>query len=379
MAPESSTSSVAGTAAAGGAAGGEASGRGSRLRNSRLAPVVRWETALVVALVVVGVLGSQISSEFFSSYNIFTAQTNIGDLALMALPMTLIILTGEIDLSVASTAGLSAELMGSLWLHHWPLGLIFLTCLVMGAACGALNGFLVTQVGLPSLAVTIGTLTLYRGLADVVLGSATVSNFPTFWTGAGIDGFAGIDWISWSMFFFVVLTFLVWVMLRLTSLGRSLYAIGLNQEAAFHAGIRVKRIKMSLFVVSGIVCAAVGILYAFELASASENIAYGFELQVVTIVLLGGVSIFGGKGSIIGVLLAALTYAGLRSALLLTNSINANDFQIVSGGLLILSVLIPNAALFTQRGRELLARRRAQSQLGRRGDPAPDTGAAEHG
>ncbi len=123
--------------------------------------------------------------------------------------------------------------------------------------------------------------------------------------------------------------------------GRSLYAIGLNEEAAFHSGIRVKRIKLSLYVLSGFVCSAVGILYAFELSSATENIGIGFELQVVTIVLLGGVSIFGGRGTILGVALAALIYAGLRSALLLTSSFNENDFQVVSGGLLILSVLDP--------------------------------------
>ena len=142
----------------------------------------------------------------------------------------------------------------------------------------------------------------------------------------------------------MILAIATGVMLRMTGLGRSLYAIGLNQEAAFHAGIRVKRIKMSLFVLSGLVCAAVGILYAFELASAAENIGIGFELQVVTIVLLGGVSIFGGRGTILGVALAAAVYALLRSALLLTSSFNENDFQVVSGGLLILSVLVPNLA-----------------------------------
>ena len=136
----------------------------------------------------------------------------------------------------------------------------------------------------------------------------------------------------------------------MTPLGRSLYAIGNNQEAAFHAGIRVKRIKLRLFVLSGFVCAAVGMLYAFELSSAGENIGIGFELQVITIVLLGGVSIFGGTGTILGVALAAFVYAGLRSALLLTSSFNENDFQVVSGGLLILSVLIPNVAVVRHSG-----------------------------
>ena len=156
-------------------------------------------------------------------------------------------------------------------------------------------------------------------------------------------------------------------MLRMTPLGRSLYAIGLNQEAAFHAGIRVKRIKLWLFVLSGFVCAAVGILYTFELSSAAENIGIGFELQVITIVLLGGVSIFGGSGTILGVALAAFVYAGLRSALLLTSSFNENDFQIVSGGLLILSVLDPE-----HRRRSSLA----GARLAARAAPRPTGGLA---
>ena len=344
-----------------------------RLTSARLEPVLGWESALVVALILVFLLGTSISPEFTSSYNLFTTCTNIGDLAIMALPMTLIIITGEIDLSVASTLALSAELMGVLWLHHWAMPLIFVVVLVMGGVAGAINGILVTRVGLPSLAVTIGTLTLYRGLANVVLGPTSVSNFPAKYTTVGVNGFLGIPWLSWSVAVFAVLAIATGLMLRLTSLGRSIYAIGLNQEAAFHAGIRVKRIKLSLFVLSGVVCAAVGILYAFELSSAAENIGIGFELQVVTIVLLGGVSIFGGRGTILGVALAALVYAGLRSALLLTSSFNENDFQIVSGGVLILSVLVPNVTTFARRGRELMARRRGRGQVPTASAPATGT------
>jgi rhamnose transport system permease protein len=326
--------------------------------------LLRWDSALVVALVAVVILGTSISGQFTNSYNLFTTSTNIGDLAIMALPMTLIVITGEIDLSVASILALSAELMGDLWLHHWSMPLIIVVCLLMGTVAGTINGLLVTRVGLPSLAVTIGTLTLYRGLANVILGPMSVSNFPTGLTNVGIDGFLGIPSISWSVAIFAILAIATGVMLRMSPLGRSLYAIGLNQEAAFHAGIRVKRIKLSLFVLSGFVCAAVGMLYAFELSSAAENIGIGFELQVITIVLLGGVSIFGGKGGILGVVLAALIYALLRSALLLTPSFNENDFQVVSGGLLILSVLVPNLAEFGRRGRELMARRSRAPGIG---------------
>ncbi len=327
-----------------------------RVLKERLAPLMRWETGLTIGLVAVMIFGNSVSSQFFSSYNIFTLCTNIGDLAILALPMTLIIITGEIDLSIASVLAVSAETLGVLWTHHWPMALIFVVCLSIGAIAGLINGLLITRVGLPSLAVTIGTLTLYRGLANVILGATTVSNFPAPFNTLGVNGFLGISWLSWSVAIFLVAAVITAVVLRMTPFGRSLYAIGLSQEAAFHAGIRVKRTKLLLFVVSGVVAAAVGLLYAFELSSAGENIGIGFELQVVTIVLLGGVSIFGGKGTILGVALAAFVYAGLRSALLLTSSFNENDFQVVSGGLLILSVLIPNAASFVQRARTLMRR-----------------------
>ncbi len=319
-----------------------------------------WEAALAISLVLVVVLGVESSSYFLSNYNLFTLCTNIGDLALMALPMTLIIMVGEIDLSVASTLALSGETLGYLWSHHWPMGLIFLVVIGLGVVLGGINGFLVTKVGLPSLAVTIGTLTLYRGLANVVLGPLTISNFPSAYTNVGVNGVPGLPFMSYSVVIFIVLGVITGVVLHKTPFGRSLYAIGLNKEAALHSGIRVQRVKMLLFVLSGVVCSLVGMLYTFELSSAGENIGIGFELKVITIVLLGGVSIFGGKGKMIGVALAAFVYAGLHSVLLLSSSFNDNDFQVVSGALLILSVLVPNGPEFVRRGRELLRRRAAR-------------------
>jgi rhamnose transport system permease protein len=346
------------------------------LLSARFGRLASWEAALVVALVLVFLLGVESSSYFLGSYNLFTLCTNIGDLALMALPMTLIIMVGEIDLSVASTLALSGETLGYLWMHHWPMAAIFVVVIALGVVLGAINGFLVTKVGLPSLAVTIGTLTLYRGLANVVLGPLTVANFPSFFTNVGVANVPGIPFLSWSVLFFIVLAIITGVILHRTPFGRSLYAIGLNKEAALHAGIRVQRVKMGLFVLSGVVCALVGMLYTFELSSAGEDIGIGFELKVITIVLLGGVSIFGGRGTVFGVALAAFVYAGLHSVLLLSSSFNDNDFQVVSGALLILSVLIPNLPSFVQRGRELWRRRAARGRAVALGGapPAPPPG-----
>src|SRR5262249_37365144 len=159
-------------------------------------------------------------------------------------PMTLIIVVGEIDLSVASILALAGETLGYLTLHHWPLGLIFVVVVVLGAAAGALNGFLVTVVGLPSLAVTIGTLSLSRRLATVLLGPKTVSAYPNFFTNLGVLWFPGVKFMSWSVAIFLVLAVVFGIVLHKTSLGRRLFAIGLNREAAEHSGTRVSRVKM---------------------------------------------------------------------------------------------------------------------------------------
>jgi rhamnose transport system permease protein len=156
--------------------------------------------------------------------------------------------------------------------------------------------------------------------------------------------------MSWSVAIFIVLALISGLVLHRTSLGRRLYAIGLNSEAAEHAGTRVGRVKWGLFVLSGVICAIVGIMYTFELASAGEGIGIGFELQVVTIVLLGGVSIFGGRGTILGVALAAFIYAGLQRAAAVER-LHRPDFPIVPGGLLILSVLIQNVSPRAPRSR----------------------------
>ena len=215
----------------------------------------------------------------------------------------------------------------------------------MGAVAGLVNGLLVTRVGLPSLAVTIGTLTLYRGIANVILGPTSVSNFPASYTNVGVNGVLGIQWLSWSVAIFGARDGD-----RGDAADDAARAVVVRDRA--QPGGRVPRRdpgqadQAGAVRAVGVVCAAVGMLYTFELSSAAENIGIGFELQVITIVLLGGVSIFGGRGTILGVALAAFVYAGLRSALLLTSSFNENDFQIVSGGLLILSVLVPNIATF---------------------------------
>jgi rhamnose transport system permease protein len=314
-----------------------------------LRPALRWETGLAAVVVTVIIVGSSVSPQFLTGNNLFNVGLSNGEIAIMTLPMTLIIISGEIDLSVASILGMASALLGVLWSKGLPMPVIFLIVAIVGLAAGAFNGLLVTRLGLPSLAVTIGTLALYRGIATILLGPVTVANFPSAYTNLGVNGvpFTAND-VTYSTLIFVVLAIIFGVVLHATPFGRSIYAMGASVEAAQFAGIRVKRIKTILFMISGLICSLAGVLWTFRLDTAVQNNGLGLELDVIAIVLLAGVSIFGGKGSIAGVVLAVLVFAGIQNALLLTN-FNQEATGIVTGALLLASVFVPNAGRWMRR------------------------------
>jgi rhamnose transport system permease protein len=325
----------------------------------RARPLLRWELGLLVALVAIVLLGINVSSQFLTQGNLFYLCISIGEIAIMTLPLTLIVITGEIDLSVASILGLASAMLGYLVSHGTPLWEAFVVVIALGVGAGLFNAILITRLALPSLAVTIGTLTLYRGFAVVILGPNIVSTFPERYTSIGVNPVGG-TFLSYSVLFFLILAVLFGVALHLTPFGRSLYVIGLNKDAALFAGIRVKRVKVLLYVLSGAICAFAGILYTFRLSTAVQDNGLGLELNVVAIVLLGGVSIFGGRGSILGVVLAVFVYATLQNVLFLT-SFPQRAFGIVTGCLLLVSVLVPNAGMLARRARQL--RRRPRSPI----------------
>lgn len=307
-----------------------------------VAALVRWETLLALVVLVLIWLGSSLSPVFLTPRNFTNLVVAVIEVAIMALPMTLIIIAGEIDLSVESMAGLACATLGFLWAEGVPLEVAIPIVLVIGAVGGLLNGVLVTVVGLPSLVVTIGTLALFRGLALVVLGPRGVSQFPDSFTSFGFGTVPGTP-IPWPALIFVGLALILGIVLHGTLIGRQIYAVGKNAAASRYSGVRVGRIKLLLFVLSGIVSALAGVILTARFASARADIGQGMTLTVVTVVLLGGVNIFGGKGTIPGVVLAALTLAILGNVLRLTN-ISAEIQSIAVGLLLIVSVVIPNVA-----------------------------------
>lgn len=299
------------------------------------------ESSVIGALLVSILAASLLVDGFASGRNSGFLILDIAAIALIALPMTLVIVTGEIDLSVASTLGLTSAVMGQLWVIGLPLETIAVLCLVLGSLLGAVNGLLVTVAGLPSLAVTIGTMAMYRGLAYVILGDQAVADFPFSWTGGATARLSGTP-IPWIALLIIVLAVVFGLLLHATPFGRSLYAIGSNDEAARFSGIPVLRTKLVLFIASGTVASLAGVFWTLQYGSARADNAFGLELSVVAAVLLGGVSIFGGKGALLGVLGGVLLLGTIRNALQLAD-VSSDMLSIVTGTLLVVSVVLPNA------------------------------------
>jgi rhamnose transport system permease protein len=311
-------------------------------RRSPVAGLIRWELLLLAVVIGLIWIGGAVSPVFLSPNNFGNLVAAVMEVAIMSLPMALVVIVGEIDLSVESMAGLSAALLGFLFDAGVPLPVAIAACVGVGAAGGLFNGLLVTRAGLPSLVVTLGTLALYRGMALVILGPRGISGFPSEFTGFGFGRIPGTP-IPWPFLVYLGLAVALGFMLHTTRTGRQLFATGKNVGAAQYSGIHVQRLKLRLFVLSGTVAAIAGVLLAARFASARADLAQGMTLTVVTIVLLGGVNIFGGRGTMLGVALAALALALLGNVLRLTN-VSAEIQSIAVGVLLIVSVLVPNLA-----------------------------------
>lgn len=326
--------------------------------------VLTREFAVIFLLVAV-FLYARGSIEFFDGpLTLYYLFLETAPILLIALPMTMVVITGEIDLSVASVVGLSSVLVGIL---HVDAGLSIpvagAIAIAVGVVCGAFNGFLVAYVGLPSLAVTIGTLALYRGIAVGLLGTEAKTDFPEKWTDLARERISEGSSYPLVLVPIAVLAVLFVLVLHFTPFGRGVFEIGLNDEAAHFTGVDVARTKFVTFVLAGAISAFAGIYFTLYYGSARGDNATGMELQVIAAVLLGGVSIFGGKGALHGVLAGVLLIGVINSAMRL-EGYTVNVINIVIGVLLVLSVISSSllswvSALTSGRNTGLLRRRSA--------------------
>ena len=317
-----------------------------------LARLRSWEGLLLAILVVIVALNLANSPYYLGVENIVNLFQLEIEKIIVALMMTLIIINGEIDLSVASVMGLAACVMAWLFQMGVALPWALLAALASGALAGLFNGFWVAYIGLPSLAVTLAGLIGYRGAARILVEDRAIGGYPRWFDDLGQQPLLGP--LTLSILIFLALFAIIAVVLHGSALGRLTYVMGNSLEAARYSGVRTKRVKLILFVASGVVAALAGLLYAARLGSVRGDMAQGFELDIITIVLLGGVSIFGGSGNLVGVGLSIFVILNLRNGMGLAN-ITGNTQTSVIGALLILSVLVPNMAQLIHnrfRGRE---------------------------
>jgi len=303
--------------------------------------LARREVITFALLIVAFFISSRLSPYFLDIHYIFDATSLYTEIGVMALAMTFVIISGNIDLSIASMLAVTAVSFGLLYTRLGiPIPLAILLALIMGAVLGMINGLIVTRFKLPPMIVTVGTLALYRGLGQIFLGDHAVTGFPESFYGLDMR-YVGNSPVPIPLVIFLVLAVIFGLVLHKTSFGRMVYAVGTNQEAARFSGIAVDRVKIVCFMLSGLMAALGAIMMSSRLASARYDMANGWELDVITAVVLGGTDIDGGQGSILGTVLALFLIGVLRSGMGLAN-IKIEYQLVVIGSLLIMSIIIPN-------------------------------------
>lgn len=325
-----------------------------------------WERVLIMLIAGVYLAFGLGIDNFLSPYAIADSTYNISEKALIALAMALLVVAGEIDLSIAATMALCSLSMGFAMKAGAPLPVMLLAALATGVLCGALNGWLVTRLHLPAIVVTIGTLSLYRGIAQVVLGDQAITGYPEPLSTLGngtLGDLLGLPWlivpIEFALMALVALA--VGLFLHRTVQGRRVYAIGANPVAARFSGIAVDRYRMGLFVFAGVMAALAAVMLTGRIGSTRPNLALGWELDAVTIVILGGVAIEGGRGSIVGVVLAAVLLGSFTFALGMLN-VSGIVMSMVVGALLVLAMVLPRVWPTVSRAvRQALQRRTASA------------------
>lgn len=298
------------------------------------------EAILVTLLIAEFLFFNATGRRFATIDNLFNIVRHSVEIGLLALVMTPIILTGGIDLSIGSTLGLCAILFGKLWrdagLPPWAAAI---GAILVGGACGLLNGALITQLRLPPLIVTLGTFSLFRGLAEAITrGVDAFTNFPESFLFLGSGQILGVPTQAWIL---LAVAILIWLIVHRTVLGRSFRAIGFSSEGARYAGLPVERRILFCYVLAGLVAGIASLTYTARLGTAKADAGYGYELLAITAVVLGGTSIFGGIGSVHGAMLGVAALAVLNNGLTRVPAVMniASELSGVLTGALLLSAL----------------------------------------
>jgi rhamnose transport system permease protein len=292
----------------------------------------------VILLVSLALLATQ-TDRFLTTGNLLNQGRLMAEVGLVALPMTFIIITGGIDLSVGSIMGLCAIILGVAWQNlGLPLELAIVVALATGALAGAVNGWFITRVGVPPLIMTLATLALYRGLAEGISQARSVRGYPDWFFQLGQGEVFGVPTQLWLL---VAAILIAAVVLARTTFGRSLYAIGHNELAARFSGIPVDRYKLAIYTLSGTMAGLAGYIFVSRVSTTRSDMGTGLELDVIAAVVLGGTSIFGGIGTILGTVLGVILIQLLKNGLALTG-VKGDATIVVIGSVLILSILITN-------------------------------------
>jgi rhamnose transport system permease protein len=305
---------------------------------------VRWETLLILLFVIVNIMNASISKNYLNAQNLFTAISTFLVKGFIAFPMAYILVLGDIDLSVGSTVALSATLLGVAYNGGVPMGWCLVIALACGTLCGLINGLIMTRfTELFPMIVTLGTMTLYRGISEMILGSESTGGFHKVEWFKNLY-YARIGVVPYIFLLFVVLAVVFGVVLHKTTFGRQLYAIGSNRVAAQYAGVPVQRNRLICFTLVGLVCGVSAIFYSSWMGTVRCDIATGYELEAISMVVLGGISTAGGKGNFPGTVISILTIGLLKYGLGLIN-INSQTILMIIGAILIIVVMVPNLRL----------------------------------
>ena len=310
------------------------------------AKLLRHETILAVLTVIALAVLASLSDKFFTTENLLNQGRLMSEVGLVALAMTFVIVTGGIDLSVGSILGLTAILLGVFWKNlGLPLPMAMLAAMACGTFAGWMNGFIITRFRVPPLIATLATLALYRGLAEGISEARSVRGYPEWFFFFGQGEVLGVPFQVWLL---GIATVVAAVILGFTPFGRATYAIGANETAARFSGIRVNATKLWIYTAAGFLSALAAVVFVSRVTTTRSDMGTGLELDVITGVVLGGTSIFGGRGTIIGTVLGLILIQALKNGLSLSGV--KGDGTIVVIGLVLIGAILAGALFDKNRG-----------------------------